>query len=166
MSKTEGYRLAGLRGPGFSNLMSNWLSASCWSSMIWSRPSGAKRRVTNSNEVQKIDLSHRGSPPACLPRLISDELIVIEGTRYFVSWVEAHTFCVWRGKRLPTDAGVGEGGPWPRLSFPAGKNEPMPSCDIAIVDQDDEPDNGTEGCGTGFSWPVDLRVQARTVSKT
>ena len=35
----------------------------------------------------------------------------------------------------------------------------MPSCEIAIVDQDDESDNGTEGCGTGFSWPVGSRPQ-------
>ena len=45
------------------------------------------------------------------------------------------------------------------LRFPWG-NESMPSCDIAIVDQDDEPDNGTErAAGTGFSWPVGSRPQ-------
>ena len=33
----------------------------------------------------------------------------------------------------------------------------MPSCDVAIVDEDNEVDNGTEGCGTGATWPVGSR---------
>ena len=75
----------------------------------------------------------------------------------FVSWVEAHTFCVWRGKRLPTDAEWEKAARGPEsFRFPWG-NEPMPSCDLAIVDEDTTADNGTEGCSTGATWPVGSR---------
>ena len=33
----------------------------------------------------------------------------------------------------------------------------MPSCDLAVVDEDGQAENGTEGCGTGATWPVGSR---------
>ena len=83
-------------------------------------------------------------------------ILLLLSARAYARWLSEEQDLDWR---LPYEmewekAARGPDG----LRFPWG-NEPMPSCEIAIVDQDDEPDNGTEGCGTGFSWPVGSRPQ-------
>jgi len=72
-----------------------------------------------------------------------------------ISWFQARDYCLWKGKRLPTEAewekaargDVGHPYPW--------GDEPA-TCQRAIIKE-----GGRKGCGTGKTWDVGSRPVGR-----
>lgn len=77
-----------------------------------------------------------------------------------VDWYQAEAYCLWAKKRLPTaqEWGWAAQGRDERRPFPWGSEKP--SCELAVVDQDDT--DSTTGCGRNQPWPVGSKPRDRT----
>lgn len=69
-----------------------------------------------------------------------------------IDWHQAEAYCLWAGKRLPTELewGWAAQGRDERRRYPWG--EQTPSCELAIIDVDRK--DAVTGCGRNGPWPV------------
>lgn len=90
----------------------------------------------------------RHSHPICTWNLPDNDELPIN----CIDWHQADAYCRWAGKRLPTveEWGWAAQGREEDRRYPWGDAEP--SCDLAVVDQNDEDD--VRGCGRNQPWPV------------